>query len=244
MNGERPQDPAIIEAYLTAELPADDTPWREASFSVVDLETTGLDPASDEIISFAAVTVAGGRVRLADAVYELIRPKQMPTADTIRIHGLRKSELAGAKELPEVLDRMLEAMTGRILVAHVAQIEEGFLGAALEAHGAALRGPIVDTAAMAAAASGRVVPGVAGRRAPIGLSDLARSLNLPVHRPHHADGDALTTAQVFIALATHLEAAGDASVGSLRRISRPAPRRRSLAARAAGALSRRFGGAG
>ena len=37
------------------------------------------------------------------------------------------------------------------------------------------------------------------------LSVLARSLNLPVHRPHHADGDALTTAQVFIALATHLE---------------------------------------
>ena len=233
MSGERRPDPAILEAYRSAELPADETPWREARFSVVDLETTGLDPGRDEIISFAAVTVEGGRVRLADAVYELIRPKQMPRADTIRIHGLRRSELAAAKELPEVLDRMLEAMSGRIVVAHVAQIEEGFLSAALEAHGAALRGPILDTAAMAAP-----------RTAPTGLSDLARSLNLPVHRPHHADGDALTTAQVFIALATHLEAAGDASVGSLRRISRPAPRRRSLAARAAGALSRRLGGAG
>jgi hypothetical protein len=30
-----------------------------------------------------------------------------------------------------------------------------------------------------------------------------------VHRPHHADGDALTTAQAFIALATHLEAFRD-----------------------------------
>ena len=244
MSGERRPDPAILEAYRHAELPGDDTPWREASFSVVDLETTGLDPARDEIISFAAVTVEGGRVRLADAVYELIRPKQMPGGDTIRIHGLRRSELAGAKELSQVLGRMLEAMSGRIVVAHVAQIEEGFLGAALEAHGAALRGPIVDTAAMAAPQDGRVVQGVAGRRAPIGLSELARSLNLPVHRPHHADGDALTTAQVFIALATHLEAAGDVSVGSLRRISRPAPRRRSLAARAGRALSRRLPGAG
>ena len=33
------------------------------TFSVIDLETTGLDPASDEIISFATVTVSGGKVR-------------------------------------------------------------------------------------------------------------------------------------------------------------------------------------
>ena len=52
------------------------------------------------------------------------------------------------------------------------------------------------------------------------LSDLARSLGLPVHRPHHADGDALTTAQAFIALATHLEAfESPPTVGSLEELS-------------------------
>ena len=50
---------------------------------------------------------------------------------------------------------------------------------------------------------------------------MARGLGLPVHRPHHADGDALTTAQAFIALATHLEEFGPQTVGSLVRISRP-----------------------
>ena len=44
---------------------------------------------------------------------------------------------------------------------------------------------------------------------------------MPVHRPHTADGDALTTAQVFLALATHLEAFGTPTLGSLERISRP-----------------------
>jgi DNA polymerase III epsilon subunit-like protein len=40
-----------------------------------------------------------------------------------------------------------------------------------------------------------------------------------VHRPHHADGDALTTAQAFIALATHLEAFGSVTLGSLEQFS-------------------------
>jgi DNA polymerase III epsilon subunit-like protein len=41
-----------------------------------------------------------------------------------------------------------------------------------------------------------------------------------VHRPHHAGGDALTTAQVFLALATHLEAfEGSLTLRSLVRLS-------------------------
>jgi DNA polymerase-3 subunit epsilon len=171
---------------------------------VIDLETTGLDPASDEIISFATVTVSGGRITLADASYELIRPNRMPTSETIRIHGLREADLADAPRLEEVLDRLLPALAGRALVGHVASVDRGFLGSALSTRGLALVNPWVDTAALDRERRRlrRLPP--AGSD-PVGLSDLARSLGLPVHRPHHADGDALTTAQAFIALATHLE---------------------------------------
>jgi DNA polymerase III subunit epsilon len=107
---------------------------------------------------------------------------------------------------------LLEALTGKALVAHVAAVEEGFLTAALQEHGLRLSNPIIDTAALGAEVLRR-------RREPppdpIGLSPLARALGLPVHRPHHADGDALTTAQVFLALATHLDAVSPQTVGSL-----------------------------
>jgi DNA polymerase III subunit epsilon len=209
-------------AYRDAALPGPRTPWRQVSFSVIDLETTGLDPATDEIISFAAVTVEGGKVRLGDARYELIRPTRMPDAETIRIHGLRDADLADAPPLSERLDLLLDALTGRGVVAHVAAIERGFLGAALSSVGLNLRNPIVDTAALdRELRSLRRDP--AGRD-PIGLSDMARRLGLPVHRPHHADGDALTTAQAFIALATHLEGFRAQTLGSLEGISRRPPR--------------------
>jgi len=47
------------------------------------------------------------------------------------------------------------------------------------------------------------------------VSELARSFGLPAHRPHHALGDALITAQVFIALAAHLDEFAPQTVRSL-----------------------------
>jgi DNA polymerase III subunit epsilon len=182
---------------------------------VVDIETTGLDPDADEIISFAALQIERGRLRLDDALYELVRPRRMPDRDTILIHGLREAELVDARPLAESLDGLLEALTGRVMVAHVASIEQRFLGAAFAENGMSLINPVVDTAALAAELF-RLREGAS--TAPVGLTSLAQTLGLPVHRPHEADGDALTTAQVFLALATHLDRFSPQTVGSLERL--------------------------
>lgn len=212
---------SILDAYLETPMPDPATPWRQADLCVVDLETTGLDPATDEIIAFATVPVSGGRVQMRAAHHRLVRPGQMPGAETIRIHGLRSEDLAGAPALTEVLDELLDALTGRALVAHVAAVERSFLGPPLRDAGAELRNPVIDTAVLAVELFAR-----RGRPPPdrIGLSSLARSLGLPVHRPHTADGDSLTTAQAFLALATQLDAFRPQTLGSLcdaRQRSRP-----------------------
>jgi DNA polymerase-3 subunit epsilon len=208
---------ASLRAYAETPPPDPSTPWREADFCVIDIETTGLDPADDEIISFAALHIARGRLRLDDALYRLVRPRRMPGQDTIVIHGLRSAELVDAAPFAETLDGLLEALTGRAMVAHVASIEEGFLGAALRDSGIRVLNPIVDTAALAAELF-RLRERVPPRS--LGLAPLADALGLPVHRPHEADGDALTTAQVFLALATHLDRFSPQTVGSMERLSR------------------------
>jgi DNA polymerase III subunit epsilon len=218
---------AAAHAYERAALPGNSTPWREVPFTVVDLETTGLDPSRDEIISFATVTVSGGKVRVGDALYELVRPRRMPDADTIRIHGLREADLAEAPPLQERIDGLLEALIGTAIVAHVAAVERGFLSVALRKEGLHLRNPVVDTALLDRELL-RLRRQAPSDRDPIALSDLARGLGLPVHRPHHADGDALTTAQAFIALATHLDSFEPQTLGTLERISRTERRLPSL----------------
>jgi DNA polymerase III subunit epsilon len=183
----------------------------------VDLELSGLDPRSHEIISFAAVPIEQGRVQLADVVSGLVRPARPLAESSVRIHGLRAPDLAHAPPLQDAIEPLLVAMAGRALVAHVAQIERAFLGRALREQGVRLRGPVADTNVI-----GRLWLCERDGHAPadLGLGDLARSLGLPVHAKHDALGDALTTAQVFIVTATHLAALGEETVRSLTRARR------------------------
>ena len=209
--------PTSFRVYAETPPPDPSTPWREADFCVVDLETTGLELPAHEIISFAALHIARGRLRLDDARYQLIRPRRMPDRETILIHGLRSVDLVDAPPISAALDGLLEALTGRVMVAHVASIEAGFLDAALRERGTRLINPIVDTAALATELFRLREQ---GRPDPINLAALAETLGLPVHRRHEADGDALTTAQVFLALAAHLDQLSPQTVGSMEQLSR------------------------
>jgi DNA polymerase III subunit epsilon len=213
--------------------PEPGTPWRQAPFAAVDFETTGLDPARDEIISFAVVGIDEGRIDLGRTVYRLVRPGRMPDSETIRIHGLFESDLENAPALAEAMEVLLAAIAGVVIVAHVAAVERGFLKSALAKSGLDLTNPIVDTAFLWAelARLRGMRPSAEG---PIGLTMLAQRLGLPVHRPHHADGDALTTAQAFLALSTQLDTFSPQTVGSLVAARPPRPRRRGLVERLRG----------
>jgi DNA polymerase-3 subunit epsilon len=130
------------------------------------------------------------------------------------VHGIRAADLAGAPPLRKAIEPLLEMMAGRILVAHHAPIERAFLRGALRLAGTRLRGPLLDTAVLARlwlAERDEAVP------QQIGLSDLARAIGLPVHSPHTAAGDALTTAQLFLAAVSALDARRRQTVRELAR---------------------------
>jgi DNA polymerase-3 subunit epsilon len=98
-------------------------------------------------------------------------------------------------------------------VAHAAWVERAFLRRPLRALGARLPRRMIDTALL-----WRLLCILRGDGDPgwCALSAVADGLGLPAHRPHVAEGDALTTAQAFLALATHLEAHGHGSVRELK----------------------------
>ncbi|HEY5389654.1 MAG TPA: 3'-5' exonuclease [Solirubrobacteraceae bacterium] len=201
-------------SYARARLPPPHTPWRDARYCVVDLELSGLDPRHGEVISYAALAIDEGRIVLASAVAGLVHPTRPLAEESIRIHGIRAADLAQAPELSEAIKPLLAAMTGRILIAHHAPVERAFLRRALRSAGARLRRPVLDTAVLARlwlAERDGALPAQAE------LGELARACGLPVHAPHTAAGDALTTAQLFLACASALDALRPETVRSLAR---------------------------
>ncbi|WP_426512780.1 exonuclease domain-containing protein [Dactylosporangium sp. McL0621] len=181
--------------------PGPDTPWRAAEFCVIDLEATGLDLRRDEIVSFGAVIVRHARIPCGETVYRRLRPSRPISVAAMTVHGLRGADLADAPPLDDVVDELASLLGGRVPVAHAAWVERAFLDRALRPRGRRLNRTLIDTAALLRAA--RLAEAAPGREP--NLESAARRLGLPVHTPHHALGDAFTTAQLLLALATRLE---------------------------------------
>ena len=181
--------------------------WREAEYCAIDVETTGLDLRRDSIISIGAVMIRDGRIVCADSHYSLIRPACPVSVPSMRVHCLRPADLQDAPTAEDIGQEIARKLAGRIVIAHAAWIERAFLGRLLHEAGLRFAAPVIDTAALARDL-GYAQGGSHGREPSLEL--LARRLALPVYAPHHALGDAITTAAVFLALATKASS-GDTS---------------------------------
>ncbi len=180
-----------------------DMPWRDATFCVIDLETTGLDLRRDEIISVGAVKIQEGRIA-AGTLYLLACPPCEISEGSMSIHSILPSEVEDCPPIDELLDQIRDFAKGSVVVAHAAWIEKAFLNRALKSRGERLPRALVDTAAMA-----RHLGLAPHGDCEISLEYLAHVLELPAVSPHHALGDAMTTAMTFLAMVSRLEERGE-----------------------------------
>lgn len=200
-----PSDPEVSRSIMSTFVGSQtetraqlDQPWDRTRLVVLDFETTGLT-SDDAIISFGAVHIDAGRVVGRSSVYGLVRPPVPPSPESIAVHAIRPCDLENALPLPQALDPLFVALTGRVLVAHAAWVESGFLDRAMAARGLSVDLPFVDTAELAWTHFGLPRD---PHRSP-GLETVAERLGLPIFTPHHALGDAWTTALIFLVMAHH-----------------------------------------
>jgi DNA polymerase III subunit epsilon len=190
-----------VRRYRPLPTPSPALAWRDAEFCVIDLETTGMDLRGDDIVSYGATIVADGRIHCGRSVYSLVRPDQRVSVASLTVHNLRQTDLADAPGIDDVLDDLIDLLAHRVLVAHAAWFEQAFLNRALHRRGRSVGRAVIDTAALARACG--LAPAGSSRESSIEAT--ARQLALPVHTPHHALGDAVTAAEVFLVVATRLE---------------------------------------
>ena len=168
---------------------------------VLDTETTGLDAGSARIVQIGAVCVSGGHVQAGPRLDRLVDPGIPIPPETTAIHGLDDQAVKGQPGFHAVAAE-LEAFVGTsFVVGHTISFDMAVLAA--EARRVGLAPPrwrTLDVRSLAEVA----LPGLAQ----YDLDRIASALGVRVEGRHTAIGDALTTANVFVALLAKLRQRG------------------------------------
>ena len=165
------------------------TPLREATFCVLDLETTGGSRADDMITEIGAVKVRGGEC--IGTFHTLVNPgRAIPPQITV-LTGLTDAVVQTAPRIEAVLGSLVDFLGDAVFVAHNAAFDLGFVRAALSRDGRnEYRPTVVDTAALARRLLRDEVPNCK-------LSTLASRLRLDHTPTHRALDDALATTDLL-----------------------------------------------
>lgn len=166
-------------------------PLADLTYTVVDLETTGLKPYGNGITEVCCLRVQGGRV--VHRFTTLVNPGRPIPAFIQAMTGITDAMVRDAPGFGEVIPALLDFVSDTVLVAHNAPFDLSFLNYGLYCHGyRALHNPVVDTLRLAR----RLLPQL--QRG--GLDAVTLHLGIrPEHR-HRAAGDAEATAQVLLKL--------------------------------------------
>ncbi|MBU6245229.1 MAG: DEDD exonuclease domain-containing protein [Actinomycetales bacterium] len=189
---------------MTGQLRLDDlgTPLSDATFVILDLETTGGSPAEAGITEIGAVKVQAGQV--IGEFASLVNPGSPIPAYIAALTGITDTLVANAPPLAAVLPGLLEFIRGAVLVAHNAPYDVGFLKGACARHEHPWPGPpVLDTARLARVCLHR------DEVRNCKLATLATHFRTQATPSHRALDDARATTEVFHAL---LERAGSFGV--------------------------------
>ncbi|AHK32428.1 Uncharacterized protein Pd630_LPD05222 [Rhodococcus opacus PD630] len=182
--------PGVPEQLRFDEL---DTPLRDTTFVVVDLETTGARPGEDAITEIGAVKIRGGEVIAEMAT--LVDPGRSIPPHIVEITGITTAMVIDAPRIERVLPAFLEFARGAVLIAHNAPFDTGFLKAAASATDTPWpKFTVLCTVKLARRVLSR-------DEAPsVKLSSLARLFDVGTTPTHRALDDARATVDVLHAL--------------------------------------------
>ena len=164
---------------------------KDTKFCVIDLETTGLNTKTDEMIAFASVPVQELKLLVNNAYYTLVKPEKY-NINSMKYHGISIDDLKNAPTFKEVAYKILETLDG-IIVGHSVEFDYRFLKRSFKKIGIKFKKNIIDIVLIEKWLAKKnndieldlTIEGLMNR---YGLNDYYR---------HNAFADAFFTAQIF-----------------------------------------------
>ena len=188
----------------------DDLALDRLPILVFDTETTGLDVASDRIVSIGAVRMEGARVYRGVSFDHLVNPQMEIPAVSTSIHGITDEMVREADRFPAVYDQFRQHLEDVVAIGHQVAFDLAMLRHECTLAGLDFAPPqSLDTCLLASV----MEPQLPGGH---GLGAVADWLGVEVHGRHTALGDSLVTAEVFARMVPRLIDRGITTFGQAK----------------------------
>jgi DNA polymerase III subunit epsilon len=209
------QQRALAACRAVPAVPAS-TPLSGLRWVVVDVETTGLDPFTDRLISIGAVELVGGKIPLNSGFEVVLRQPQSSARDNILVHGICGStQRSGVEPASALLDFLGYAGQAPLLAFHADFDRTMIERATREALGMVPGNLWLDLALLAPA-----LLGGPGEVSPQGLDEWTALAGIGNPFRHNALADALATAQLLQVVLARAGTAGARTLGDLAKIGK------------------------
>ena len=162
----------------------------DITYTVVDTETTGLDPFSDEIISIGAVRIVNGRLLKNEIFNVLVNPERDVPEESIKIHGIRPEMLHGQPTIDKMLPLLHQFTENTVLVGHNVAFDMRMFQMKENISPVRFTLPVLDTMFLSA-----VIHPMYRDHSLEAISD---RLGIMINGRHTALGDALATAEILL----------------------------------------------
>ena len=165
----------------------------------LDCETTGLDPRVDDIIAVAAVRIVGDRILASERYEAMIAADAQPGAASIKVHGIRRRDVAEGRPIHQVLPELLRFIGSRPLVGYYIDFDIRMIDKyALRQIQAKLPNRRIEVSELYYERKfGNAPPGT---EVDLRFATLLRDLGIPQLEQHIAFNDALMAAMAWLQL--------------------------------------------
>jgi DNA polymerase-3 subunit epsilon len=213
------QQHLLIPSRMDLEMPLD-----EVEFTVLDVETTGLNARKgDRIVSLSAIRLQKGRIDLADAFHELVDPQRDIPSQSIVVHEILPNMVNGRPGVEHVLPKFIKYIGYSVLVAHHSWLDMSFLNREMiQCYGFPLQNIVLDTAVLDKMLQSLRPPlsGDALEEQSSTLHAVAQRYHVAVEELHSSFWDAMITAQIFQQMLKSVRRQGVATLKDLLKFAK------------------------
>jgi DNA polymerase-3 subunit epsilon len=177
-------------------------PPPEGEWVSLDCETTGLDRRRDRIIAIGAVRIVGNRLLTSQRLELLVRPDRAVTADSVRVHQLRASDIVQGLDPEAAMRQLLQFIGSRPLVGYFLEFDVAMINREIwPMLGVRLPQPKIEVSALYYDFMNRQLPAhLRGGDIDLRFATIMKELDLPLRGAHDAINDAVMAGLAFVKL--------------------------------------------